>query len=317
MPCLIFCASSGKGIFPSAIRFGMFATSYSFRIVPSCSVIELVWSKKRHTANENWIVVCCKRLRDASDTGIEAGCWIERSVNTTWGSSRRGSCSRPKKLNRCRFRDARRSSLKSTALSGPTRAETSLNSGRKLAPCTGLKKSGDRTFRHEFGEVASDELLAVLHVVHDILHPRHLDVILVLRRRRPHCRPVSPPPTRRPWQNHLPCSVANTFHRVTHSLMLVAKLKSASRIPSLCPPSTLASTLTCDTTCTSVDTIPAPMTSVSYAMLPDVDDASSSWRCTSGSSNVGRSRRARARKRCSEYCALSRRARGPRSSERT
>ena len=26
-PCLIFCASSGKGTFPAVIRFGMFATS--------------------------------------------------------------------------------------------------------------------------------------------------------------------------------------------------------------------------------------------------------------------------------------------------
>ena len=49
----------------------------------------------------------------------------------------------------------------------------------------------------------------------------------------------------------------------------------------------------------------------SYAMLPEVEDASSSWRCTRGSSIVGRSNRARARKMCSEYCALRRLESGP------
>ena len=60
-------------------------------MVASCSVIELVWSKNRQTVNEKWDVVCCNRLREASETGMDAGYWIERSVNTICGSSRRGS----------------------------------------------------------------------------------------------------------------------------------------------------------------------------------------------------------------------------------
>ena len=76
----------------------------------SWSEIELVWSKKRQTVKEKCDVVCWSRLSNASETGIDAGCWIVRGVDTICGSSRRGSYKKPKRLKRCLLCDSRRSS---------------------------------------------------------------------------------------------------------------------------------------------------------------------------------------------------------------
>ena len=81
-PCRIFSASSGNGTVPSWMRFGIVAMSYTRRTLASCSVIDVVWSKKRQSVNVKWEVVVWRRLRDARETGMDAGYCIEQRVKT-------------------------------------------------------------------------------------------------------------------------------------------------------------------------------------------------------------------------------------------
>lgn len=66
-------ASSGKGSSPSGILFGIWLTSYSLRTVASCSAMDPVCWNSLCSVQEKRSVVSVIRVRDAKDTGIDAG----------------------------------------------------------------------------------------------------------------------------------------------------------------------------------------------------------------------------------------------------